>query len=230
MISTKICSECGEEKDLSQFYKRKDSSDGHRSNCKSCQNKKTAPGTKKYQSKESSKQKAKISNYEYWRKNRVELSAKKKEYRELNKDRLLLQKSEYYKKNRDEIIKKNIQRNKFYLSTNSLFKLKENIRGLVRNSIKKNGFIKSKRTEDIIGITILEFMKYLESKFESWMNWDNYGKYNGELNYGWDIDHIIPVSSARNEDEIYKLNHYTNLQPLCSKINRDIKRHKVEYK
>ena len=56
------------------------------------------------------------------------------------------------------------------------------------------------------------------------MTWENKGLYNGELNYGWDIDHIIPVSSGKTEDDMIKLNHYTNLQPLCSKINRDIKR------
>ena len=58
------------------------------------------------------------------------------------------------------------------------------------------------------------------------MTWDNYGKYNGELNYGWDIDHKIPISSAKSEEEIILLNHYTNLQPLCSKINRHIKTNK----
>ena len=60
------------------------------------------------------------------------------------------------------------------------------------------------------------------------MNWENYGLYNGELNYGWDIDHIIPNSSALTEDEFIKLNHYTNLQPLCSKVNRHIKRDKLK--
>ena len=35
------------------------------------------------------------------------------------------------------------------------------------------------------------------------MNWENYGLYNGELNYGWDIDHIIPISSAKTEEEVY---------------------------
>lgn len=61
------------------------------------------------------------------------------------------------------------------------------------------------------------------------MTWENHGKYNGELNYGWDIDHKIPLSSAKTEDEIYKLNHFSNLQPLCSKINRDIKFNKIDY-
>jgi len=58
------------------------------------------------------------------------------------------------------------------------------------------------------------------------MSWDNHGLYNGEFNYGWDIDHIIPASS---EEEILRLNHYTNLQPLCSKINRDIKKNNLTY-
>lgn len=58
------------------------------------------------------------------------------------------------------------------------------------------------------------------------MTWSNYGKYNGELNHGWDIDHIIPISSAKNEIDFFKLCHYNNLQPLCSKVNRDIKKDK----
>jgi 5-methylcytosine-specific restriction endonuclease McrA len=59
------------------------------------------------------------------------------------------------------------------------------------------------------------------------MSWENYGLYNGELNYGWDIDHIIPLSKASTKDEFYELSHYTNMQPLCSKTNRDIKKDKI---
>jgi hypothetical protein len=40
------------------------------------------------------------------------------------------------------------------------------------------------------------------------MTFDNYGM------KGWHLDHIIPLSSANNEDEIIKLCHFTNLQPL----------------
>ena len=61
------------------------------------------------------------------------------------------------------------------------------------------------------------------------MNWGNKGLYNGKLNYGWDIDHRIPLSLAKTEEDVIRLNHYTNLQPLCSKINRDIKRNSINF-
>lgn len=63
----------------------------------------------------------------------------------------------------------------------------------------------------------------------SFFNKDKYSKdgHNGEKNYGWDIDHIQPLSEAKSKEEIIMLNHYTNLQPLCSKINRDIKKNKT---
>jgi len=77
---------------------------------------------------------------------------------------------------------------------------------------------------DKLGCSFEEFKIYLESKFEDWMTWENKGLYNGYLNYGWDIDHKIPISSATTEEEMIKLNHYTNLQPLCSYTNRYIKR------
>ena len=59
------------------------------------------------------------------------------------------------------------------------------------------------------------------------MTCENKGLYNGEIKYGWDIDHIIPLSSAETEEDVIKLNHYTNLQPLCSKLNRDIKKNQI---
>ena len=52
--------------------------------------------------------------------------------------------------------------------------------------------------------------------------------FNMKTNHGWDIDHIIPLSSAKSEEEIIKLCFYTNLQPLCSYTNRYIKRDIVQ--
>jgi len=108
--------------------------------------------------------------------------------------------------------------------TDPLFKLKGNIRSLIRGTFKRKNVKKTKRTLLILGCTIEYFREHLENQFEHWMNWGNHGKYNGTYCFGWDIDHIIPVSNGVTEEDIIKLNHYTNLRPLCSKINRDIKR------
>ena len=79
---------------------------------------------------------------------------------------------------------------------------------------------------EYLGCDINFLKEWLEYQFDNKMNWDNYGLYNGEFNYGWDIDHIIPLSTTITVEDVIRLNHYTNLQPLCSKINRYVKRDK----
>ena len=71
-----------------------------------------------------------------------------------------------------------------------------------------------------------EFKKYIKAMFYDnadgrHMTWENYGE--------WHIDHKIPLASAKTESELISLCHYTNLQPLCSKVNRDIKKDNLEY-
>lgn len=130
----------------------------------------------------------------------------------------------YYENNKEYLNKKKAERYRERIKNDPLFKLKKNISALIRSKIKNKGYTKSSRTHEILGCSFEEFKQYLESKFEPWMTWDNYGKYNGQPNYGWDIDHIKPLASAKIEELIISLNHYTNLQPLCSYYNRDIKR------
>jgi len=145
----------------------------------------------------------------YNKDNKELLSINKKKWRVENKEKVRTQKNEWTK----------------ISETNDLsFLLGGLIGSAIRQSFQRNGFGKRSKTLEILGCSFEEFKYYLESKFEPWMNWENRGLYNGELNYGWDIDHLIPSSSAKTEDDVIKLNNYTNLQPLCSKINRDIKK------
>jgi hypothetical protein len=104
-----------------------------------------------------------------------------------------------------------------------LYNLTQSIRSSIGQSFRYKGFNKNCKTEQILSCSFNEFKIYLEKQFSNWMNWENKGKYNGELNFGWDIDHIIPLCTATCEADIIRLNHYSNFQPLCSKINRDIK-------
>jgi len=175
------------------------------------------------------KEKELTRSKKYNEKNRDKILIKKKEYRDLNKDLINNKKKEWDSNNRDKI--NEYVRNK--RNTDEIFKLTSNCRSLIRKAIKRNGYTKKTKTHDILGCSYNEFKEHLELLWSHpnnldengnvWMNWDNYGLYNGEPNHGWDIDHIIPLSTAITEESVIKLNHYTNLQPLCSYINRDVK-------
>jgi len=211
---SKVCNTCNIRKDLSEFHKG-DCKLGVRNRCKECEK----PIKKKYTDiriKNMSEDKLKYKEYHA-------------KYREENKIIIRDKIKEYNMKNRNIISKKYNVYIKHRFNYDILFKLTFNIRTLVRNSFYHNGYTKNSKTQEILGCSFEEFRLYLESKFESWMTWENRGLYNGELNYGWDIDHIIPLSSATTEEELIELNHYTNLQPLCSYVNRNIKRDKIDY-
>ena len=106
-------------------------------------------------------------------------------------------------------------------------KLRVNISVTICNLLRERGGYKPDKSEIILGCTWDEFKQHIESQFKPWMTWDNYGcKAPSGPDMTWDIDHIIPVSTATTLEDIIRLNHYTNLQPLCSFQNRFIKRDK----
>lgn len=190
------------------------------------------------------KKKIKETGKKYYKNNKKSLKLKSKKYYHKNKKKITVKKNEYYNKNKKNISKKSkeycnknkelIRKRRFGYEKNrakidTLFKLTRNIRSLLGHSFKNNGFKKNTKTEKIIGCTFMEFKNHIESQFLPWMNWNNHGKYNGKLNFGWDLDHIIPPTSAKTEEEIIKLNHHANLQPLCSYTNRYIKADKLDF-
>jgi hypothetical protein len=162
---------------------------------------------------------------EYLKVNKDKVNKNKYDWAEKNKDKVKLASKKYRETNKDKVNNTIKEYKKHKLLTDSSYKLKERIRTLIRSSFINKGLRKSLKTELILGCTHQEFKTHIESKFQPWMNWENYGKYNGEFNHGWDIDHIKPLVNAKTEEDIIELNHYTNLQPLCSYTNRYIKKH-----
>jgi len=161
---------------------------------------------------------------EYAIENKLKISNRNKERynKNINHNREI--RKVYSRLNRKRIYKRDKSRKEHDI----VFRISSRIRQSISTIIKRNRYSKDSKTIKILGCSFQEFKIHIESKFEPWMNWDNYGKYNGEFSYGWDIDHIIPVSSANNEEEIINLNNYRNLQPLCSKINRYIKKDRID--
>jgi len=203
----KICKKCKIEKDINLFFKNKSSKDGFRSECKEC--------NKKYQlNKEYQK--------EYQQLYREKNKSKKKEY---NKTYM----KSYYVKNKSVIkdyvkshnVKTNYYNNyrKNKYKNDIIYRSKCLLRSMIYDAFDNQGFVKTKKTSDILGCSIQEYITYIEQQFEPWMSWDNQGNYTGNYNETWQLDHIIPISNATTEEEVIKLNHYTNLRPLCSRKN-----------
>lgn len=96
--------------------------------------------------------------------------------------------------------------------TDIIYRIKSIIRARLRIFIKSKNMTKNNSTFNIVGCTP-EFLKeHIEKQFKEGMSWELTGKYIH-------IDHIIPLASAKTEEEIYKLCHYTNLQPLWAEDN-----------
>jgi len=156
------------------------------------------------------------------------LSEYNKEYYDNNKDRISDWHKEYYVNNREHILRRNsewrsnnidkynINRSRRHIDrieNDLIYRLSCIIRSCIISAFKRKFTNKSMKTIDIIGCSYSEFKIYLESRFDDHMNWDNYAEY-------WEIDHIVPLSWAETEDDVYKLNHYSNLQPLSIENNR----------
>lgn len=163
--------------------------------------------TKNY--REANKDRIKKRDKAYYELNKDKKIKQGKLYREANKETIKQKKKIYYKANKETIKQKKM----VYLKTNIQYKLGTRLRIRLCNALKGN--YKSGSAVKDLGCSINELRKYLESKFEPGMSWDNYGF------YGWHIDHIKPLSSfdLTDREQILKACHYTNLQPLWAKDN-----------
>lgn len=237
-METKVCKSCGEDKQVSNF--RRIRNRYYRGKCKKCELKLLSIWKKKNSERERQTRKAWIEkNPDYYKeynknwlnknpdyfkelcKTKDEIERKKnwrdnnkdynQKYQEKNKDRLKEKRSEWYQKNKENVKERVRKYNSEKYRTDFLFKLTVSIRNLIRNSIKRGGFKKNCKTEEILDCSFESFKTYIEDQFKEDMNWENYGE--------WHLDHKIPVSWGKSESEIYKLNHYTNFQPLWAKDN-----------
>lgn len=124
-----------------------------------------------------------------------------------NKEQHLEHKKEYYLQNKDAVVRRVMDYRNERLRTDPHFKMIENTRTLIRNAFKRKFTKKSGKTLDILGCNFEHFKSHIENKFDEKMNWDNQGTY-------WVLDHIKPIALAETYDDIIRLNHYTNFQPL----------------
>ena len=90
------------------------------------------------------------------------------------------------------------------------FRLKKVVRSRLNSFIRTTNWIKTTKFEEYMGCSLDELRNHLEAQFTPGMTWETYGHGKDK----WTVDHIIPLSSAKTEEEMYKLCHFSNLQPM----------------
>lgn len=199
---TKKCCRCKQFKIVSLFGVDKKTKDGLKCTCNDCRK----IESKNYREKNHDKRSETLKKYYLNNKEKELLRLKK--YRIENSEKRKQTVKNWYINNKEksnETAKKWKQQNRL---NNPMYKAWENLRSRTKDFLfNKNNFSKSK-TLLIIGCTPDELKHHIENQFKTGMSWDNYGF------YGWHIDHIIPLSSAKDDEELLKLCHYSNLQPL----------------
>lgn len=236
-MKTKKCTKCQKEKTSGEFAKHKLTKDGLQSQCRNCQ--------KEY----TKQHRIENPNYdkEYREKNKEKLEIKRIEWKENNpnylkewRDKNPNKGREYYKENKEKQFdynKKFKQNNPTYQKNyikgwketnpnymnkyhkirskyDPIFKLRRNISSNIGQSFKRacNGlYTKKSKSLNILGCDINFFIEHITSQFKEGMTLKNYGE--------WHLDHIIPISSAQTEEDIVKLCHYSNYQPLWAEDN-----------
>ena len=102
---------------------------------------------------------------------------------------------------------------KKFVKNNPIYKMSMNLRNRLNEFLNIKRLTKTNKTFDMVGCTPTELKAYLEKKFSPGMTWWNHSP------KGWHIDHIIPLSRAKNYEDIVKLMYYKNLQPMWAEDN-----------
>lgn len=211
----KSCSLCQVKKELSEFNRDKYSKDGLRSACRDCTKKAYSKWYRSSTGNYKKKEYDKARNKEYiqqknkrWRDNNTEKHrslvkawATRNPDKIRDKERRRPSRAAWYRKRRKE---------------NPNVRIAYTLRGRLNAAIKaqlKGSYVKKGSAIENLGMTMPDFIKYLEALFQEGMSWENYGE--------WHIDHIRPLSGfdLSDPEQTKCACHFTNLQPLWAGDN-----------
>ena len=91
---------------------------------------------------------------------------------------------------------------------------------LHRHALAQVNAIKTSPTFEELGYTVDQFVAHIERQFVDGMSWSNMSE--------WQVDHIVPVASAKTRDDVIALNQLSNLRPMWS-VENNRKGNKMEF-
>jgi len=232
-MKTKVCNKCKIKKSLDKFDKDNRSKNGIQSICKSCRKIYRLENKNKIKNEFENWKNKNNEHYKDYKKNynlkyKNENKQWKKEWYEKNKEIIREKRKIKYQTNKEEINKKNKEwreKNPEYRSLyevnrrkkDILYKIITNIRSLIRISFTRQGFSKKSKTYQILGCSFEELQKYLFKNIK--LKYTNFEPKEFLEKNKYHIDHIVPLSTAKTEEDVIRLCHYTNLQLLTKEDN-----------
>lgn len=112
---------------------------------------------------------------------------------------------------REKRIKENAARQRLKRKNCPVRSMHARLSRLHRHAISQINAIKRSPTFEALGYSVEEFVTHIERQFMDGMSWDNMSE--------WQIDHIVPISSAKTEQDVIALNQLSNLRPMWAADN-----------
>jgi hypothetical protein len=227
----KTCTACGVSKDFEFFYRKKDSKDGRATCCIDCRKvqkreeylrdrdvrlaKAEAYRLSNQEKVKESKRVARLKKIDVYK-------AKGRDYYVNNKDRVAKVTAAYRLENREKIRQRDLayksqrraelsKKQTDYVRRTPLARIAGLVRSRINEALARRGWSKRSKTPDILGCDYATLVSHIESQFKHGMSWANRSD--------WHIDHILPLASATDEQELIRLCHWSNLRPLWAHEN-----------
>lgn len=184
--------------------------------------------------RETHKEKLREKSRKYAETHKEEIRARQKAWAEKNKDLINKRNRERYKENPEVFKARNdkyieshkdyvkerskkyqqqrIEYNRHKTQTDPKFRFRRTVWTLINKYMRQKGYTGTKKVWEIVGCDFETFLSHIQGQFEEGMSLENYGIGQGK----WNIDHIVPISQAESNEDIERLNHYTNLRPMWS--------------
>ena len=148
---------------------------------------------------------------EKYKENPQVFSDRAKRYRETHKEQV----KESNKRYRQENKQKRTDYERIRRQTDPIYRFRTSFRCLISGYLRKKGYNGGKNVWEVVGCDFDTFLEYIQKQFEEGMTIENYGHSKG----CWNVDHIVPIYNAKTDEDLERLNHYSNLRPMWASDN-----------
>jgi hypothetical protein len=148
----------------------------------------------------------------YRKNNKEAISESRKKFSQKNAERIANIKKTFYEQNKEKMIRQQIEYQKNRIKTDSKYSIYKMVSSRISKAIRRRGWPKCGPTQAAIGCDFNTLETHLIlSAIRNYGEWFSYQKYH--------IDHIVPLVTAQTIEDLYRLNHFTNLQYLYPEDN-----------